>query len=318
MAFFEEQETENTNKTQNSLWAESYRPVKLEDYIGNDHLKVKVGEYILSNDIPHLLLYGKAGTGKTSLAKLIVSNINCDYISINASDERGVDTIRNKVKGFASTVGFKDLKIIILDEFDYMTPDAQAMLRNLMETFSQHCRFILTCNYVEKVIAPIKSRCQSFQISPPTKQDVAVHITKILDAEGIRYDIHDIVPIIDASYPDIRKIINTTQLNASKGVLKLSKSDLVDSDVKTHILEILQSKADRAQKYKSIRQAVADSRLQDFTDLYSFLYEKVDEYAEGTTSQVILTLAEGQLKDALCVDKVIPFMATIINILALK
>ena len=175
MAFFDDTSNKQVN---NSLWVEKYRPQKLSEYVGNEHLKEKVSEYLQSGDVPHLLFFGKAGTGKTTLAKLIVSSINCDYIIINASDERGIDIIRNKVKGFASTVGFKDKKIIILDEFDYMTPDAQAMLRNLMETFSKHCRFILTCNYVEKVIDPIQSRCQTFQIVPPTKKDVAIQIDR--------------------------------------------------------------------------------------------------------------------------------------------
>lgn len=316
MGFFEEKENiEELAKPNNTLFVEKYRPKKLEDYIGNDHLKEKVAEFIKTNDIPHLLFYGKAGTGKTTLAKLIVGNINCDHIVINASDERGVETIRNKVKGFASTVGFKDKKIIILDEFDYMTPDAQAMLRNLMETFSQHCRFILTCNYVEKVISPIKSRCQSFQIVPPTKKDVAIHISKILTKEGIKFEIKDLVPIIDASYPDIRQIIGTCQSNSTNKVLKLDTQKILDSDIKVKVIEILKSKDTARNKYVHIRQAIADSRIQDFTDIYTYLYEKLDEYAEGQTSAVILLLSEGQYKDALVIDKEITFMATLINVI---
>ena len=164
----------------NSLWVEKYRPSSLDTYIGNDHLKSKVSIYLESGDLPHLLLFGRAGTGKTTLAKLLVKNIECDYLYINASDENNVDTVRTKVKNFASTIGFKDLKIIILDECDYITPNAQAALRNLMETFSRHCRFILTCNYVERIIDPIQSRCQSFQIVPPSKKEVAVHLSNIL------------------------------------------------------------------------------------------------------------------------------------------
>jgi DNA polymerase III delta prime subunit len=200
---FEYKQEENNH----SLWVEKYRPNKLEDYVGNEHLKAKVEGYLESGDVPHLLLYGKAGTGKTTLAKLIVNSIDCDYIIINASDENNVDTVRNKVKNFASSMGFKPFKIIIMDEFDYMTPNAQAILRNLMETFSKHCRFILTCNYVEKVIEPIQSRCQSFQIVPPTKKDVAIQMSKILKAENIEFDVKDLVPIIDSAYPDIRKFI---------------------------------------------------------------------------------------------------------------
>ena len=312
MSFFEQKE----EMVDNSLWVEKYRPIKLDDYVGNEHLKEKVSGYIESEDVPHLLLFGRAGTGKTTLAKLIVKSIECDYMIINASDENNVDTVRNKVKNFASSQGFKKYKIVILDEFDYMTPNAQAILRNLMETFSKHCRFILTCNYVEKIIDPIQSRCQTFQIVPPSKKEVAVQLDKILKSENVKYDVKDLVPIIDSSYPDIRKIINTCQLNSVKGVLKLSKNDLLDSDFKTKILDILKASDDSRNKYMKIRQTVADSKVQDFTEMYSLLYDKVDEYASGKISGVILVLAEGQHRDALAVDKEIPFMATILNILS--
>ena len=312
MSFFEQKE----EMVDNSLWVEKYRPIKLDDYVGNEHLKEKVSGYIESEDVPHLLLFGRAGTGKTTLAKLIVKSIECDYMIINASDENNVDTVRNKVKNFASSQGFKKYKIVILDEFDYMTPNAQAILRNLMETFSKHCRFILTCNYVEKIIDPIQSRCQTFQIVPPSKKEVAVQLDKILKSENVKYDVKDLVPIIDSSYPDIRKIINTCQLNSVKGVLKLSKNDLLDSDFKTKILDILKASDDSRNKYMKIRKTVADSKVQDFTEMYSLLYDKVDEYASGKISGVILVLAEGQHRDALAVDNEIPFMATILNILS--
>ena len=289
MAFFEDNnKPDNVN---NSLWVEKYRPSKLTEYVGNEHLKEKVAGFLETSDIPHLLFFGKAGTGKTTLAKLIVNSIDCDHIIINASDENNVDTVRNKVrtkvKNFASTVGFKDMKIIILDEFDYMTPNAQALLRNLMETFSRHCRFILTCNYVEKVISPIRSRTQEFQIVPPTKKDVAIQISQILSKEGVEFQPKDLVPIIDSSYPDIRKIINTCQLNSSKGKLKVDTTSVIDADVKSKIVDILKGNDAKPNKWKSIRQAVADSRLQDFTELYTFLYEKVDEYGGSNTSNVI-------------------------------
>ncbi len=314
MAFFEDTQEEKVN---NSLWVEKYRNRKLSEYVGNEHLKEKVSNYLETGDVPHLLFFGKAGTGKTTLAKLIVNSIECDHIIINASDENNVDTVRNKVKGFASSMGFKKWKIVILDEFDYMTPNAQAILRNLMETFSQHCRFILTCNYVEKVISPIRSRTQEFQIVPPTKKDVAVQISQILGKEDIKFQPANLVPIIDSSYPDIRKIINTCQLNSSKGELKLDTSSIMDSDIKTKVVDILKSSDSKPNKWKNIRQAVADSRIQDFTELYSYLYEKIDEYGGSNTSNIILILSESQHKDALVVDKEITFMSCIIQIVAL-
>lgn len=305
----------NNNNTEHSLWTEKYRPSKLEDYVGNEHLKSKVAGYLESGDIPHLLLYGKAGTGKTTLAKLIVNSVDCDYMIINASDENNVDTVRNKVKNFASTIGFRQSKIIILDEFDYMTPNAQAILRNLMETFSKHCRFILTCNYVEKVIEPIQSRCQTFQIVPPTKKDVAIQISKILNSEGVKFEVKDLVPIIDSAYPDIRKIINTCQLNSIKGELKVDTQNLLENDYKSKIIDILKSNDDKRNKYMKLRQTLVDSRATDFTELYTLLYDKVEEYAEGKTANVILEIADGQRNAFLSIDKEIPTAATLIKIL---
>lgn len=298
-----------------SLWVEKYRPSKLEDYVGNEHLKSKVEGYLESGDVPHLLLYGKAGTGKTTLAKLIVNSIECDYIIINASDENNVDTVRNKVKNFASSMGFKPFKIVIMDEFDYMTPNAQAILRNLMETFSRHCRFILTCNYVEKVIEPIQSRCQSFQIVPPTKKDVAIQMSKILKSENIEFEVKDLVPIIDASYPDIRKVINTCQLNSNKGKLTVDVQNLLENDYKMKVVDILKSKDDKRNKYMKVRQAIIDSKATDFSELYTVLYDKVDEYGGENTAGVILLLGDGVSKSAIAIDKEIIAASTLIQIL---
>ena len=299
------------------MWVESYRPTKLVDYVGNAHLKSKIEGYLETGDVPHLLLHGRAGTGKTTLAKLIVKSVDCDYMVINASDENNVDTVRNKVKNFASSMGFKKWKIVILDEFDYMSPNAQAILRNLMETFSQHCRFILTCNYVEKVIDPIQSRCQSFQIVPPTKKDVAIQISKILGAEGVEFEPKDLVPIIDAGYPDIRKIINTCQLNSNKGKLQVDTQNLLENDYKIKVLDILKSKDDKRNKYTNMRQTIIDSRVTDFSELFTLLYEKVDEFAPSNTANVIIALSEGQSRHFNAIDKEIPMAATLIEILNL-
>ena len=308
---FEYQE-ESVNHT---LWTEKYRPTKLDDYVGNEHLKTKVAGYLENDDIPHLLLFGRAGTGKTTLAKFIVKSIDCDYMIINASDENNVEMVRTKVKNFASSMGFKKFKVIILDEFDYMSKEAQAILRNLMETFSAHCRFILTCNYVEKVIEPIQSRCQSFQIVPPTKKDVAIQMSKILKAENVEFDVKDLVPIIDASYPDIRKVINTCQLNSNKGKLRVDVQNLLETDYKMKVLDILKSNDDRRNKYMKVRQAIIDSKANDFSELYTLLYDKVDEYGGDNTSGVILFLGEAVANSSLANDKEIIAAATMIKIL---
>jgi replication factor C small subunit len=234
---------------------------------------------------------------------------------INASDENNVDTVRNKVKNFASSVGFAGFKVVILDEFDYMTPNAQAILRNLMETFSKHCRFILTCNYIEKIIDPIQSRCQSFAIIPPTKKDVAIQVSKILDAEKITYDIKNVADIVSSYYPDIRRILNTCQLQSAKGELKVDKAIMVESDFKTKLVEALKGNDDKRNLYLKTRQMVLDNQMNDYTEMYTYLYDKVDEYAGGNTANVILAISESQYKDSLVVDKEIVFASLLIQII---
>jgi replication factor C small subunit len=312
MSFFEQ---DKATKQENSLWVEKYRPQTLKDYIGNELLKEKVQSYLDNNDVPHLLLYGKAGTGKTTLAKIIANTIECDYMVINASDENNVETVRNKVKNFASGASFKGFKIIILDEFDYMTPNAQAILRNLMETFSRHTRFILTCNYHEKIIEPILSRCQTFAVNPPSKKEVAVHVSDILNKEAIKFDIKDLADIITNFYPDIRRVMNTCQLQSSKGELKIDRQTILQADFKNKIVDILAGGEEKRNAYIQIRQLVGDNKVNDFAELYSTLYERLDDYAAGNTANVILELSQGQFRDALVIDKEICFMATIIAII---
>ena len=298
------------------LWVERYRPSTMETYIGNEHLKSKVSIYLESGDLPHLLLYGRAGTGKTTLAKLLVKNIECDYLYINASDENNVDTVRTKVKTFASTMGFKDMKIIILDECDYITPNAQAALRNLMETFSKHCRFILTCNYVERIIDPIQSRCQSFQIIPPSKKEVAVHLSNILKNENVTFKVDDIATIINGGYPDIRKVINTSQRQVVNNVLKLDAQEIILSDYKLKLLKVIQTKSKtRKEIFTEIRQILADAKVTDFADFFRLLYDEVDTYGKGHIAECILIIARYESSDTHVVDKEINAMAMLIELL---
>ena len=302
------------SKKINTLWVEKYRPSSLDTYIGNEHLKSKVNVYLESGDLPHLLLFGKAGTGKTTLAKLLVNNIECDYLYINASDENNVDTVRTKVKNFASTIGFKDMKIIILDECDYITPNAQAALRNLMETFSKHCRFILTCNYVERIIDPIQSRCQSFQIVPPSKSDVAKHLHNILVKENVMDTMEDIKVLVDSGYPDIRRIINSAQRNVVKGKLKLDTSSIIQNDYKLKLLKILETQ-NKKNAFKDVRQLLADNKITDFADLFRLLYDEVDNWGKGHVAECILIIARYELSDSQVVDKEINAMAMLIELL---
>ena len=301
-------------KNNHTLWVERYRPTEINTYIGNDHLKSKIDIYLESGDLPHLLLHGKAGTGKTTLAKLLVKNIDCDYLYINASDENGVDGIRFKVKNFASTVGFKDMKVIILDECDYITPNAQAALRNVMETFSKHCRFILTCNFDERIIDPIQSRCQSFQIIPPSKGEVAKHIHEILLSENVISEMDDLKVLIDSGYPDIRRILNSAQRNVVKGKLKLDKTSILQNDYKLKLLKILETQ-NKKDAFKNIRKLLLDNKITDFADLFRLLYDEVDGYGKGHVAECILVISRYMLSDGQVVDKEINAMAMLIELL---
>jgi replication factor C small subunit len=265
--------------------------------------------------VPHLLFYGSAGTGKTTLAKIIANSVDADLMYINASDENSVDAVRDKIKRYASTVGFKRWKIIILDEADYLTPNAQAALRNLMETYSKTTRFILTCNYVEKIIDPIQSRCQTFAIMPPNKTDVAKRLVSVLEEKQVQYDIRDIAAIINSSYPDIRRAINTAQSCVIENRLTLDKASAIQANYMTEVLEMLKNAKDKKAAFTKIRQCIADSKVRDFTPMYTFLYDNLDEFAHGHIAPCILIIAESQFKDASVVDKEINIMAMFVNIL---
>ena len=306
-------------RLEHTLWVEKFRPDSLESYIGNDHLKNKVGVYLESGDLPHLLLYGRAGTGKTTLAKLLVNNIECDHLYINASDENSVDTVRNKVHNFASTIGFKDMKVIILDECDYITPNAQAALRNLMETFSKHTRFILTCNYVERIIDPIQSRCQPFQIVPPSRKEVAVHLNNILKEENVTFEMDDVATLVNGGYPDIRRVINFAQRQVVDGKLSIEQDNLVAIDLNINVfcsqlVNVLKTQ-DKKDAFVTIRKMLADNKISDFADLFRLLYDEVDNYGKGHVAECILTIAKYQLSDAQVVDKEINAMAMLIELL---
>ena len=306
-------------QTENTLWCERYRPSTMDEFVGNEHIKDKVNSLINDQDIPHLMFAGKAGTGKTTLAKLLIKNIDCDYLFINASDENSVDTIRNKIKGFVTTIGFKGLKIVVLDEADYVSPNGQAALRNLMETFSKHARFILTYNYQERIIEPIISRCQSFSLNPPSQKDVAVHLAGILKNEGVEFELEDVKTLVVSYHPDIRKVINTAQLFSKKGKLTLDVEQLIGSDVKLNMMStLLDGGQPILNRFKNIREMIHTNGIRDFSEFYSFLYENLDNFSEDVQPMVILQLADAQHRDAFVVDKEINFSACIYNILKLK
>lgn len=305
------------NALTHSLWTEKHRPILLDDYIGNENLKSTIKKYIEQDDIPHLMFYARAGTGKTTLGKIITNTIDCDVLYINASDENNVDTIRTKIKSFVSSVGFRKWKIVFLDEADYLTPNAQAVLRNMMEQYSRKSRFILTCNYPEKIIDPIQSRCTVFEVYPPSKKDVAVRAVQILNKENIKYDMKDIGILINNSYPDIRRIISSLQRQVENGELKLSKQSVMEVDYMNKVLDVLMSDVSSKEMFTNIRQIIADSKVRSFDDMYRFLYENIDKFAKpGTQANILLEIAKAMRDDPMCVDKEINIMAMFIGIIS--
>lgn len=193
---------------------------------------------------------------------------------------------------------------------DYLTPNAQAALRNVMETFSKHCRFILTCNYVERVIDPIQSRCQAYKIVPPKKSDVARHLVNILDTEKVEYGLDDVATLVTAGYPDIRRVINSTQRQVIDNKLTIDVDSIIQSEYKIQLLNLLSSNA----SIQEIRKLLADNSISDYSELYRLLYDEIDEYCNGKIAECILAIADGQYQDVNVVDKEINFMSTILKI----
>ncbi len=297
-----------------SLLVEKYRPVNLDNYVGNDHIKKSIKQYLGQNDIQNLIFYGPAGTGKTTLAKLIVKNLDCEHLYINASDERGIETIRDKVSGFASSASFKPLKVVILDEADFLTIQAQASLRNVIETFSRTTRFILTCNYVERIIDPLQSRCQTLKIVPPSKVDVVRHLQKITEKENIKYQtVNDLAIIVNQFYPDLRKCLNTIQLSTQDNKLKIDKSILVSSNYMSEVVSELSGK----KSWKGIRQIIADANIQDFEELYRYLYTNANKFAPGKEGMVAYYINEYSYQSNFRIDKEINCMALINQLISL-
>ena len=274
---------------EHSLLVEKYRPTNIDNYVGNESIKNTIKSYIDQNDIQNLLFYGPAGTGKTTLAKLITKNIDCDLLYINASDERGIETIRDKVSGFASTMSFKPLKVVILDEADFLTIMAQASLRNVIETFSRSTRFILTCNYLERIIDPLQSRCQTLKIVPPDRLDIINHLMKVTNKENIKHSVSDLETIVNNNYPDVRKMLNTIQISTVNNTIKLDETALVESNYMDKALTELKKKKPN---WRTIRQIIADSNVSDFEGFYRYLYDKSNEYAPGKEGMIAYYINE--------------------------
>lgn len=312
--FFEMEEAPKVSD--HSLWVERYRPQAFDDFIGNATVKETLKLWLEKKDIPHLLFFSSPGTGKTSIGKMLTALIPCDSLMINASDENGVDDIRNKVQDFCMTMGTRNLKIMFLDEADRLTPDAQGVMRNLMETYSASTRFILTCNHQERIAPAIKSRCQSFEIRPPSKGEVAKHLVNILTKEKVTFKMEDVVFIVNSYFPDLRKIINFAQQSTINNELKIAKANAADQDYKTKLVAMLKDHG-KANQFNDIRQLVADASFSNYEEVYRYLFDHVNEYADATKAPlVILNLAEAVYQSAMVFEREITFVAAMHKLLA--
>lgn len=287
-----------------SLWIEKYRPKELSDMAMSVEYREKFDEFLKNGMIPNMLLSGSAGTGKSTIAKIFLNKLDCDYEFMNASDERGIEVIRNKVKNFAMMATFKRLKVMVLDEADQITPDAQMSLRGIIEQYSKNTRFVLTCNYLNQIIDPIQSRCQPFIFSAYPKEEVKKILVGILMRENIGYDPVELDKHLNLYYPDMRRCINMMQqgIRAGKFVYK-DKQDLF-AIVLTAIL---------AKDLKVIRQQLANN-VPDYVDLYRYIYDNIGLFPEKARLQVLLDAAEYLYRTGQIADEEINFTAFCINV----
>lgn len=296
------------------LWTEKYRPTVTADYVFRDETqKGQVAAWVQNKAIPHLLLSGVQGTGKTTLAKLLFNELDVhpfDVKEINGSKDNGVDYIRDTVNGFCETIPYGEFKYILLDEADYLSLNAQAVLRNAMERFANTVRFVITCNYPHKIMPAIHSRCQGFHIEKLDKTEFTSRIATILITEEIDLDIDTLDLFVNATYPDMRKCINNCQMHSQTGTLTTpSADDATDSDYKLNMVALF-----KAGKYKEARELICTQITQEeYEDMFRFMYENLNLWAgedEDKEAEAILVVRNGLVKHVACGDPEINLSAT--------
>ena len=300
------------------LWTEKYRPRTVEECILPERLKAVFQQYVNQKELPNLLLAGGAGVGKTTIAKAMCNEIGCDYMVINGSDENGVDTIRVKIKNYASSVSLSGgRKVVILDEADYLTPNAQAILRNAIEEFAANCSFIFTCNYKNKIIDPLHSRCAviEFGLKNGEKQKMAAaffkRITHILDTEKVEFDEKVIVEVVKKHFPDFRRVINELQRYSKLGKIDVGILSQIGDISLTQIVKHLKEK-----DFTSVRKWAATSEI-DNTTFFRKLYDALYDIAKPQSiPQAVLILADYQYKQAFVADHEINLVACLTEIMA--
>ena len=300
-----------------TLWTEKYRPKNINDYVFRDeNQKLQVASWISNGALPHLLFSGAPGTGKTTLAKVLLNELDVDsmdILEINASNENNVDTIRNKITNFSSTMPFGDMKYVLLDEADYITPNGQATLRGVMEMYASSCRFILTCNYPQRVIPALHSRCQGFHIEKLDITEFTARIATIAVTEGVDVDLDTLDTYVQATYPDLRKCINLVQQNVLDGVLqKPQVGDKGASDWMLSAIELFKGGA-----YKDARELiVTQARPEEYDEVYRFMYRNLELWGRTQLQQdqAVIIIRDGMAKSSLCADPEINLSATIIEL----
>jgi DNA polymerase III delta prime subunit len=298
---------------EHTIFVEKYRPKTLDNYICDEQIREKIQEFITNQDIPHLGFFGLQGSGKSTLAKILVNSIDCDFIYLNATENRGMDDIKEKVGSFASARGFKPLKIVILDESTHILQASQVLLLNMIETYSLTTRFILTGNYPERLIPPLRSRLQEFKLTPPSKKVVAKHVYGILNQENIEFQLEDLAAVVNSSYPDFRKIINDCQKYIIDNKLTLPTTLGKNEDVQSKILDELKKLSTKT--FNNIRQIIADNDVSSFEDVFKHLYEHTNEYAVGCEGQIAVIINECLYQSNFRVDLEINFMSAISRII---
>jgi len=300
------------------LWVEKYRPKSVSDYVFRDEKQKKqVKSWVDSGAIPHLLFSGAAGTGKTTLAKVLLNELGVDdgdVMMINASNENNVDTMRTKINGFASSLPFSgDFKYVLLDEADYLSPNAQAILRNMMETYSTTCRFILTCNYPNKVIPAIHSRCQGYHIEKLDTEEFTARVATILISEGTDLDLETLDIYVRSTYPDLRKCINMVQQNVVDGKLQApGEGESGESDWILEYVALFQlGKISEARKL-----IVEKARAEEYEGVFRKLYENLDWFGEDdkTKGRALICIRDGLVNHALVADPEINLSATLLEL----
>jgi DNA polymerase III delta prime subunit len=299
------------------LWTELYRPKDVDGYVFTDiSVKEQVEEWIKDGHIPHLLLHGPAGTGKTTLAKILVNQLGIDsydFLQVNASRDNGVDFLKTKIEGFVSTLPFGHLKIVLLDEADYLSPNAQGLLRGLMETYAAQARFILTCNLVHKVITPLKSRCTELHINKTDQVDFFTRAATVLATENVTYEPEVLASYVAATDPDRRKCLNLLQSNSKNGVLLNPK----DTDSSTQDYKLVMVDLFKRRKIKEARKLLCEqARPEEMDEIFRWMYDNLDLWSKTDEGQdeAILIIRKGMINHSLAGDPEINLSATIVEL----